>query len=75
MNILMALHREERKLLAVQGKIEGKLTRLRAAINALADSSNGAGRKGRRRGYKMSAAHKRAIRLGIRRAQRAKAEK
>ncbi len=71
MNILKVLHREKKKLLVTQEKIEGQINRMRAAINAV--SGNGTGKKkGRARGYKMSAAHKRAIRLGIARAKAAK---
>jgi len=70
MNILKVLQREKRKLLVTQEKIEGQLGGIRAAITAV--SGNGIGkRKGRPRGYKMSAAHKRAIRLGIARAKAA----
>lgn len=71
MNILKVLHKEERKLKAASGKIETKLYQIRAAINALA--SNGTGDKHRRvdprRGRKLSAAHRRAIREGIRKAK------
>jgi hypothetical protein len=72
MNLLKVLHKEERKLLQSAGKIEGELTRIRAAINALA--SNGTEEKHRRdadprRGRKLSAAHRRAIREGIRKAK------
>ena len=76
MNILKVLHHEEKKLLQSAGKIESELTRIRAAINALA--SNGTGEKHRqvdpRRGRKLSAAHRRAIKAGIARAK-AKAKK
>ena len=71
MNILKALHREERKLRVSQEKIEGKLHGIRAAISAVSGNSTGK-RSGRPRGYKMSAAHKRAIRLGIARAKAGK---
>jgi hypothetical protein len=76
MNILKMLHKEEQQLLAASGKIEGELTRIRAAINALA--SNGTGEKHRRdvdprRGRKLSAAHRRAIKAGIARAKAKKA--
>jgi len=71
MNILKVLQREKRKLLVTQEKIEGQINRMRAAINAV--SGNDTGKKsGRRRGYKMSASHKRAIRLGIARAKAGK---
>jgi hypothetical protein len=72
MNILKVLHKEERKLTAASGKIEGELTRIRAAINALA--SNGTEEKHRRdvdprRGRKLSAANRRAMKAGIARAK------
>ncbi len=70
MNILKALHHEEKKLLLSQEKIDGQLHGIRAAINAV--SGNGTGKRKRRpRGHKMSAAHKRAIRLGIAKAKAA----
>ncbi len=73
MNILKALHHEERKLLVSQKKIEGQINGIRAAISAMnGASANGAGKRRGRRGYKMSAAHRRAIRLGIRKAKAAK---
>ena len=71
MNVLKLLHHEKKKLLQSAGKIEGELSRVRAAINALA--SNGTEEKHRhvdpRRGRKLSAAHRRAIREGIRKAK------
>jgi hypothetical protein len=72
MNLLRVLHHEEKKLLQSAGKIEGELSRVRAAINALA--SNGTEEKHRRdvdprRGRKLSAAHRRAIKAGIARAK------
>jgi hypothetical protein len=67
MEILRVLRTEERKLLQAAGKIEGELSRIRAAINALA--SNGAGRRHPRRGKKLSAAHRKAIKDGIRKAK------
>jgi hypothetical protein len=70
MNILKALHREERKLRVSQEKIEGQLHGIRAAINAV--SGNGTGKRRGRPHYKMSAAHRRAIRLGIARAKAGK---
>ena len=41
MNILKVLHHEEKKLLAVSGKIETKLYQIRAAINALGTNGTG----------------------------------
>jgi hypothetical protein len=73
MDILKVLHKEEHKLLQAAGKIEGELSRIRAAINAL--GTNGASlRRGAdpRRGKKLSAAHRRAIREGIKKAKQAK---
>jgi hypothetical protein len=73
MNVLKVLHREKKKLLLAQEKIEGQIHGIRAAISALANGRNGTGkRKGRPRGYKMSAAHRRAIKEGIRKAKAAK---
>ncbi len=71
MNILKVLQREKRKLLVTQEKIEGQIDRMRAAINAVSGNSTGK-KSGRPRGYKMSAAHKRAIREGIRKAKAGK---
>lgn len=77
MNILKMLHKEERKLLVTSGKVESELSRIRAAINALA--SNGTREKHRRdvgdprRGRKLSAAHRRAIKAGIAKAKAKKA--
>jgi len=74
MNILKVLHKEEHKLLQAAGKIEGELSRIRAAIKAL--GTNGARQDGDpRRGKKLSAAHRRAIREGIKKAKLAKAGK
>ncbi len=70
MNILKMLHREKKKLLVSQEKIEGQLHGIRAAINAVSGNSTGK-RKGRARG-KMSLAHRRAIKEGIRKAKAAK---
>ncbi len=75
MNISGMLQREKKKLLVTQEKIEGQIDRMRAAINAVSGNgahANGAGKKRGRRHYKMSAAHKRAIRLGIAKAKTAK---
>jgi len=74
MDILRILHKEERKLLQATGKIEGELSRIRAAINALNGTALSARPKVRPhklKGKKLSAAHKRAIRLGIARAKAA----
>ena len=76
MDILKALHNEERKLLLVAGKVDSELSRIRAAINAL--GTNGAKpRQGGdpRRGKRLSAAHRRAIREGIKKAKLVKAGK
>ena len=76
MDILKVLRKEENKLAAVATKAETKLSQVRAAINAL--STNGKqtfdGRKpvDPRRGRKLSAAHRRAIKAGIRKARAAK---
>jgi hypothetical protein len=75
MNIEKLLIREEKKLVAVKDKIVGRLVSLRAAIHAL----TGSGRKSfvakvhKLRGRKLSASHKRAIRLGIAKAKKAQA--
>jgi hypothetical protein len=76
MDLLMRmLHREEKKLLSTQDKVAGKLINLRAAIHALAGNGNklvGA-KVSKLRGKKLSAAHRRAIKLGIARAKKAQA--
>jgi hypothetical protein len=65
MDVLMrVLHKEERKLLAVQEKIASRLTSLRAAIHALAGNGNVKARGSKLRGRKLSAAHRKAIKLG-----------
>jgi hypothetical protein len=75
MNIEKLLIREEKKLVVVKDKIVGRLTSLRAAIHAL----NGSGKKPfvakvhALRGRKLSASHRRAIKLGIARAKKAQA--
>ena len=75
MDVLKVLRKEESKLLTVVGKAETKLSQIRAAINAL--STNGhkpfAARVSKLRGRKLSAAHRRAIKAGIRKARAAKA--
>jgi hypothetical protein len=76
MDILKALHNAERKLLLAAGKIESDLSRIRAAINALGTKGPRPRQDGDpRRGKKLSAAHKRAIREGIKKAKQAKAAK
>jgi len=73
MGLLKMLHKEEHKLLASYSKIEGKLRGIRAAINAVASNGHD-GRTGhdKRKGRKLSASHRRAIKAGI---AKAKAEK
>ncbi len=71
MNILKALHHEERKLLVSQEKIEGQIHGIRAAINAM-NGAHANGRPHKLKGKKLSAAHRRAIRLGIARAKAGK---
>jgi hypothetical protein len=76
--LLRVMHKEEKNLLAMQDKIANRLTGLRAAINALSTNGrNGSARVAHRgsklRGRHLSAAHKRAIREGIRKARAAKA--
>jgi hypothetical protein len=76
MNIEKLLIREEKKLMAVKDKIVGRLVSLRAAITAL--STNGHKPSFRQkvhalRGRKLSASHRRAIKLGIARAKKAQA--
>ena len=76
MDVLKVLHREEKKLQDVAGKIGTKLSQIRAAISAM--SMNGSHTVGARahklKGKPLIAAHKRAIRLGIRKAQQAAAK-
>jgi hypothetical protein len=73
MDVLMLLRNEEKKLLAVSGKIGAKLSQIRAAINALGTNSSKphAGRGSKLRGRKLSAAHRAAIKAGIAKAKRA----
>jgi hypothetical protein len=68
MDKLIALLRDEER------KLAGRLTGLRAAIHALSGNSSkpNADRGNKLRGRKLSAAHRRAIKLGI---QKAKARK
>ena len=75
MDVLRVLHNEERKLLAVADKIGMKLSQIRAAINAMSTNGNRSvsARVSKLRGKKLSAAHRRAIKLGIARAKKAKA--
>jgi hypothetical protein len=66
MDVLKVLRKEEGKLLGVVGKVEMKLSQIRAAINAL--STNGHkpfhAKVSKMRGRHLSAAHKKAIRDG-----------
>jgi hypothetical protein len=75
MDILKVLRKEERKLLAVFSNAEMKLSQVRAAINAM--STNGhksvAARASKLKGKPLSAAHRRAIKIGIAKAKRAAA--
>ena len=71
MNILKALHHEEKKLLLSQEKIEGQLHGIRAAINALNGRSSPNGRDPRK-GRKLSAKHRAAIKRGIAAAKKEK---
>jgi hypothetical protein len=83
MELLKLLRKEEGKLLAVFSTAETKLSQVRAAINAL--STNGkrpfdghtsvANRGSKLRGKKLSAAHRRAIKLGIAKRKKAQAAK
>jgi DNA-binding FrmR family transcriptional regulator len=66
MNVLKVLHREKKKLLLSQEKIEGQIHGIQAAINALN------GRPHKLKGKKLSAAHRRAIKEGIRKAKAAR---
>ena len=63
MDLLTVLRKEESRLLASSNKIGAKLSQVRTAINAM--SSNGhkpfAARVSKRRGKKLSAAHRAAI--------------
>jgi hypothetical protein len=75
MDVLKVLRKEESKLLTVVGKAETKLSRIRAAINALSTNGHKPFRAGvsKLRGRKLSAAHRQAIKRGIARAKAAKA--
>jgi len=75
MDVLKVLRKEEGKLLGVVGKVEMKLSRIRAAINALSTNGHKQFRAGvsKLRGRKLSAAHRRAIKEGIKKAKAAKA--
>lgn len=75
MDLLKVIRKEESKLLAAQDKIVGKLAGLRAAINAISSNGHKPYRAGvsKLRGKKLSAAHRRAIKLGIARAKKAQA--
>jgi len=69
MDITKVLEREEKKLAIAQDKTENKLRCVRAAISAL----NGSTRGSKLRGRRLSAAHRKAIKLGIARAKKAQA--
>ena len=75
MDLLKLLRKEEGKLLGVVGKAETKLSQIRAAINALSTNGHKPYRAGvsKLRGKKLSAAHRKAIKLGIARAKKAQA--
>lgn len=75
MDILKVLRKEESKLLVVSNKVGAKLSQIRAAINAMSGNGNKsvAVRVSKMRGKKLSAAHRRAIKLGIARAKKAQA--
>jgi hypothetical protein len=64
-NILKVLKREARKIAAKVDHLTGELGKVKAAISVL----NGSGRRGPRKGRKLTAAHRRAIKEGIRRAK------
>jgi hypothetical protein len=74
MDILKALHREERKLLAVANKIGAKLSQIRTAINALGTNSKPHARGAKLRGRKLSPAHRAAIKAGWAKRMKAKAK-
>lgn len=63
MDLLKVRRKEESKLLAVSEKIGGKLSQVRAAINAMSNG-NASGRGSKLRGNKLSAAHRAAIKAG-----------
>jgi hypothetical protein len=75
MDVLMLLRNEEKKLLAVSNKIGMKLSQIRAAIHALSGNSSKphTSRGNKLRGRKLSAAHRRAIKVGIAKAKARKA--
>ncbi len=75
MDVLKVLRKEEGKLLVVSGKVESKLSRIRAAINALSTNGNKSvtARVSKLRGRKLSAAHRAAIKRGIAKARAGKA--
>jgi hypothetical protein len=73
MNVEKVLVREEKKLLGLKDKIVGRLMSLRAAITALNGSRRKASFRHKLKGRKLSAAHRRAIKLGIAKARKAQA--
>ena len=74
MDVLKVLRKEESKLLTVVGKVESKLSQIRAAINALSTNGNKFHRKASKmRGRHLSAAHKKAIRDGWAKRRKAQA--
>lgn len=66
MDVLKMLRKEEGKMLAAFSKAETKLSQIRAAINAMSANGNKSvgARASKLRGKKLSAAHRRAIKLG-----------
>ena len=75
MDVLKLLRKEEGKMLAVFSKAETKLSQIRAAIGAMSTNGNRsvAVRVSKLRGKKLSAAHRKAIKLGIAKAKKAQA--
>ncbi len=74
MDLLKVLRKEEGKMLAVFGKVEMKLSQIRAAINAMSTNGNKFHRKvSKMRGKHLSAAHKKAIRDGWAKRRKAQA--
>lgn len=63
MDLLTVLRKEESRLLAASGKIGGKLSQIKAAINAMSSNVHKpfAARARRLRGKKLSAAHRAAV--------------
>jgi hypothetical protein len=66
MNLLKTMRREEKKLAVVADKVEKKLSAVRAAIHAFSGNGQSFRAKvSKLRGRKLSASHRRAIKLGI----------